>query len=77
MPRAFGFHGDSAYHESLEVAIRASEAKEREEKENAEKESRASLGLPEEGRLQARISSSTKSTSSNRNWVAQKDARVA
>ena len=49
MPRAFGFDGDSAYHESLEAAVRASEAKKREEKENAEKERRASLGLPEEG----------------------------
>ena len=51
MPRAFGFDGDSAYHESLEAAVRASEAKKREERENAEKERRASLGLPEEGTL--------------------------
>ena len=54
MPRAFGFDGDSAYHESLEAAVRASEAKKREEKENAEKERRATLGLPEEGTLHAK-----------------------
>ncbi len=49
MPRAFGFDGDSAYYESLEASVRASEAKKREEKANAEKERRASLGLPDEG----------------------------
>lgn len=59
MPRAFGFDGDSAYHESLEVAVRASETKKIEEKENAEKERRASLGLPEEGTLQPSHTAST------------------
>ena len=61
MPRAFGFDGDSAYHESLEAAVRASEAKRREEKEIAEKERRKSLGLPEDGKsLSLRPSNRTK-----------------
>jgi hypothetical protein len=49
MPRAFGFDGDSAYYESLEASVRASEAKKREEKENLQKERRRSIGLPEDG----------------------------
>lgn len=47
MPRALGFDGDSAYAESLEQAVRASEAQKREEQAEAERSRRASMGLPE------------------------------
>ena len=48
MPRAFGFDGDSAYHESLRTAVLASEAQKQSERAAGERERRVSLGLPAE-----------------------------
>ena len=64
MPRAFGFDGDSAYHESLRTAVLASEAQKQSERAIAERERRVSLGLPaEEEQKKRRFSLRKKSTS--------------
>ncbi len=49
MTRGLGFDGDSAYHESLEAAVRASESQKNLQREEGQKERRKSLGLPEDG----------------------------
>ena len=51
MPRAFGFDGDSALYESLETAVRKSEADKEAAQEATRRQRRASMGLPEEEKM--------------------------